>query len=83
MYSCSTVQWCFGKEPSIVAQGTCTSVLEFMQPEHKKIERSQPETTSTVLKPIKNYLVTISVHACLGAGQGLSTMPAFQNNQKM
>ena len=49
-----------------------------MHPEHKTIERSQPETTGTVLIPIKHYLGIIFVHASLGAGLGLSTKPAYQ-----
>ena len=47
-----------------------------MQPEHKTIKTSQPETTGTVIKPIKTQLRHIFVHAGLGAGQGLFTKPA-------
>ena len=48
-----------------------------MQSEHKTIERSQPETTGTVLKPNEHYLGIIFVHAGLGAGQGLSNKPVY------
>ena len=41
------------------------SVAEYMQPEHKPNERSQPEITGTVLK-IQHYVDTIFCSSDLG-----------------
>ena len=51
---------------------------EFIQPEHKTVKRSQPETTGTILNLIKHCLGAIFGHAGLGAGQELSTKPAYK-----
>ena len=53
-----TLQWCFGKEPLLVAQGTHKSVIESIQPEHKTRKRSQPEITIQYLNIINHYVDT-------------------------
>ena len=49
------------------------SVAEYMQPEHKASERSQPEMTVKYLNLIYHYVDTIFLVPDLGRGQGLST----------
>ena len=49
-----------------------------MQPEHKTIERSQPEPLVQYSTLLKHYLGTLFVHAGLRTGQGLSTKPTHQ-----
>ena len=74
MYSCSTVQWCFSKEPSIVAGvHYLPSVAGSMQLEHKARERSQPEITIQYLNLINHYVYTIFVLPDLGTGHRMST----------
>ena len=77
MYSCSTLQWHFSKECLVVAQDTCISpiLIEYMQPEHKASERSQPKITALYLNLISHYVDTTFVHSNLGTGQGPSSEP--------
>ena len=75
MYSCSTVQCCYGKEPFDSGTGYMylPSVAESIQPECKTSERSQAEITIQYLNLVNHYVDTIFVLPDLGTGQELCT----------